>query len=289
MPRARSLAATILLLASPAMFAACSGGDKATKVATFDPETFRPQIEAVEAILYKETPPDYLETERVAGAIMLLQRAMDERAQTYPERQAAQDLLFLAAHADATGEGGYALPDLSQTRRSWERYRDDVFGEADWFRTDSPGVAEAQKPKLPTVDPGQVYDLVRVIERLDDLIEEGEATCEDLGEPEYEPGYEGPEGRAQIAAWNAFYRDWDERLNDMARYLPPQPPFDGDTEYLMAYQEVTGAMNELRFVATGTGDWATPFAYQWDSRFRAARAGLESARGRLAMLAGSGE
>jgi hypothetical protein len=282
MPRAPFLATVALVLAGAAILAACSGADDANDpVAVFDPQAFRPQIEAVEAILYKETPLDYAEAERAGWTLMQLQRAMEPHAKTFPQRQAVQDLIFLAANADALGEGGYAIPDLSLTRRNWERYRADVFGSADWFHQDAPRVADAQKRKPPTVDRGQVYELVRVIERLEDLIPEGERRCEDLGEPDYEPGYEGFAGRAQIDGWNRFYREWEERLTDIARRLPPQPAWDGHMEYVMAYQEVGTAMNELRFVTMGAGDWATPFLYQWESRFTAARSQLAQARARL--------
>jgi hypothetical protein len=262
--------------------AGCSGGSSSSHAAAeFDAETYRGEIEAVEAILYKTAPPDYSDESRAAAAIADLFDAISAGETNRLKRERAATLMFLSARADAAGDGGYAAPDLRATRDAWEKTRLELFGAADWFRSSSPGLATAQTRVVPTPSEGQLYELTRMMDRIDDLIRDGSRECADLGEPDYEPGYEGAEGRAQIGRWRRFARDWDDKLDYAASFMPAQPPFDGDSDFLFAYQDVGYALSELRLVAVGTGDWATPFDYQWQQRFESARAHVVSARARL--------
>lgn len=146
-------------------------------------------------------------------------------------------------------------------------------------------VPHLQPPR--PLDPQFVADLEFVIAEVRALIDDGRARCAELGEPGYEPGHEGLKGEAQIAAWNAFHREWDQALTDAASGLPPAPAWDTHLEAALAYQDVTRAIHELRLVTVGAGDWATPFESMWSSRFDTAVSFLDAAATRLAPPGGA--
>lgn len=274
--------ATVLtLIAAVTALAGCAGEpETGSATGLIAPESYRASIEAVEAVLYQPAPPDFGDPERAAAAVMDLYDAILERETDRRVRDAAATLIFTASRADIS-DAGYAAPDLGPLRERWEEVRADLFGEADWFRSTTAGVAAARTPEPPTVDPADRQALERVIDRLGRLIDRGRRECADLGEPSYEPGMEGWEGRQQIDAWNRFHRDWDESVTDAARRMPPRPPLDGVMAFVSAYQDVERAVAELRHVPSGTGVWPTPFEYQWTGRLDTARRHLEAARASL--------
>jgi len=276
----------LALVAGLLSLSACSGGSgsgSSSAQAQFDPEVYRAEIQAVEAVLYKQSPPDYADPGRAAAALTQLFDAIDHNEPDRTKRQRAQTLMFLSSRADQT-DVGYAAPSLRATRDEWEKARHELFGDADWFRTSSPDVAAAQTRTVPRPTEGQVYELTRVIDRLDDVVRDGRRECDQLGEPVYEPGFEGAEGRVQVERWGRFAIEWNERLDDTAKSFPAAPALDGDVDFTMAYQGISNAFSELRAVPVGVGDWATPFAYQWQQHFASAEAYLSEARTRLERL-----
>jgi hypothetical protein len=200
---------------------------------------------------------------------------------THPMRRGRVDeILYLASRADMTG-GGYALPDLRPIRNDWERIRADVFAPADWFQSGGADVDAAQRRPVPTVTDQQVYELTRVIERLEELIADGRDDCDDLGEPQYNLEAPGLAGRAQIARWNIWAREWSDDIDHVAGFLPRPPPWDGEQNFAMAYQEIDRAVGDLRLVPHGAGAWPTPFRYNWEQRFTSATHFLNDARNHL--------
>lgn len=261
----------------------CGGGSSRSEDvahAPFDPNEHRAQIEAVEAILYKRGPADHSDVDRATSSLVALHESVLSRQTGATKRSRAHALLLMTSQASFT-DVGYSSPDLSPLRERWEEVRMELFGPADWYRESTADVERAQAHPEPEIDPGRVYELSRVIDRLEDLIAVGRMECEELGEPVYEPGRVGYDGEVQIQQWNQFYRDWDERLSSAAEFLPPQPPLDGAADYLFAHQSVSRAFIELRLIPYGAGEWPTPFAYQWEQRFRAAEEHLNGARERL--------
>lgn len=153
----------------------------------------------------------------------------------------------------------------------------DPWGDARADPYDAPARAATPQP----LDPFFVSDLTFVIQNLGDLIADGRRQCDALGDPRYEPGYADAKGKAQIAAWQAFARDWSDRLDRVASDLPDPPDMDAQPGASLAYQDVGRAVQELRLVPVGAGDWATPFESLWSSRFATAEHHLNAARARL--------
>jgi len=244
-------------------------------------EPHREAIRAVESVLYRNTPPEFGDGDRVSDALLRLAEELAPPDAPYLARRRALRLYDLIGLASGMGDAGYALPDLGFLRAEWEQQRDALFAPAPWFgRSDAPLVA-AQTQRPTAVDPRDVTRLRHTVRRLEQLADAGEQEARELGEPTYESVAPGAAGRAQIERWNAWARRWDARVDDALRELPAQPPFDAELALVLAHQNTSRAAHELRLVPIGAGDWPTPFQYQWESRFRSARQLLAEQRAAL--------
>jgi len=247
-----------------------------------DAEAHREGIRAVESALYRQTPPELGDGDRVSNALLRLAEELAPPDAPYSARTRALRLYGLISLASGMGDVGYALPDLGPLRAEWEKQRDALFAPAPWFgRSDAPLVA-AQTQRPAALDPREVTRLRHTVRRLERLADAGEAEVRELGEPDYNSESPGSTGRAQVERWNAWARSWDARLDDALRELPPPPPVDAELALVLAHQNTSRAVHELRLVPQGVGDWPTPFQYQWESRFRAARQLLAEHRTSLA-------
>jgi hypothetical protein len=273
------LPAQIATLALLGAIASCSGGgdrDSADRD-RINPAGYRSEIETVEKVLYKQSPVGYGDAEAVADGLIRLHESIAEREMNPIARSRATGLLYLSSRADI-GEAGFVASDLGPIRTEWETLRAELFQAADWLAKGDVGLASVQRAPVPSADRQDLQALEHVIDRLARLIDEGRQACEELGEPEYDAEMPGPSGRRHIASWNEWSDGWTERVDDAAVRLPSQPPWTGEREYSMAYQEVSSAIRELRLVPNGTGMWATPFRSQWEQRFATASHHLNEAR-----------
>jgi hypothetical protein len=146
-------------------------------------------------------------------------------------------------------------------------------------------VAIAKQTVGEAIDPFVLSDLQFVMQNVRGLVAEGRERCAELGEPSYEPGDPGQAGRRHVAAWNRFSQEWNEDLTEAAASLPAPPDWDAQPEAALAYQDIGRAIQELRLVPVGTGEWSTPFESLWSSRFDIAEALLASASRQLDALA----
>jgi hypothetical protein len=276
----RVFAAALLLSATAG---GCTGGSddrSSTRRGALDPSPFRAEIQALERVLYINSPPEYGDCQAAASLLVELHAAVSSDVGNPTARSRVDEILFLSSYADV-GESGYAVPDLKPLRDRWEKIRADVFLPAEWFTAGGPAIDAGQRRPAPKADVRHTHELTRVIERLEELIGDGRDQCEHLGEPEYNVEAPGPRGRTQIGAWNEWSREWAAALDRVAGFLPPQPAWNGERNYSMAYQQVGAAIHELRFVPHGAGVWPTPFAYQWERRFNSAQTAIQTARGHL--------
>ena len=277
------LATAVLMVAATTIgCAAGSGDDAASRAGRINPTPFRAEIEALERVLYKTSPPDYGDAEAAASLLRRLHERVSGEAANPVIRGRVDEILFLASLADG-GDTGYALPDLGPTRERWEQIRAAVFAPADWFASGGDEIVSAQTRPAPTVTLQEVHELTLVIGRIERLVADGRRQCDELGEPQYSIEAPGAAGRAQIEGWRRWAREWDDAVNGVAAHLPPAPAWDGEPNYAVAYQEIERAIRELRLVPGGAGDWPTPFRYSWEQRFTAAGRALRAARESLSV------
>jgi hypothetical protein len=246
-----------------------------------DPEPYRNDLETAEAVLYKDAPVGYGDGDQVSAALYrAASRAMAASGDPV-QQEKARVLVAFAGEAGAVEDAGYALPDLGGLRTRWCEVRAEVFRDAEWFHEADAGPAAGRSAARPRASAADVHDVGEVVDRLNDLIRKGRRQVEDLGEPVYALELVDREGEAQIAHWQAWSRQWNEKLTDLARRLPPAPGLDDDGHYLLAYQGVAQAIADLRRVPSGVGAWPTPFRYQWERCFELAEQQLDAARQHL--------
>lgn len=271
----------LVLLVSVAAIAMSLRFESTQSADRLDAEAHREAIRAVESVLYRSTPPELGDGDRIAGALTRLASELAPADAPYLARRRALRLYDLIGLASGMGDAGYALPDLGLLRAEWEKQRDALFAPAPWFGQSGAPLVAAQTRQPAPVDPQEVTRLRHTVRRLERLADAGEAEVRALGEPDYALEAPGAAGRAQIERWNAWARSWDARVDDALRELPPAPRADAELALVLAHQNTSRAVNELRLVPQGAGDWPTPFRYQWESRFSAARELLAEPRAAL--------
>ncbi|HXV14171.1 MAG TPA: hypothetical protein VEC56_08185 [Candidatus Krumholzibacteria bacterium] len=249
--------------------------------AQIESSRYQREITDLEAVLYQEAPPSMTDFMSISAALHEMGFAIADREMGPGARDVASSVAMLAAQSEV-GEAGYALPDIAQLRHDWEALRSEHFSDEEWFRESTPAVESAQEVPAPTIDPSMIEDLLRAIDAIEALSDEGRRACEELGEPSYDFEQPGAEGEAHIEKWNDFARDWDEDVTRVATRLPSPPSWDADPELTAAYQDVTFAIRELRNATMGPGSWPVPFEGDWTARFDEAERLLSQARERLA-------
>ena len=249
--------------------------------ARLDSARYQREIEALESTLYQASTPSMSDFMTISSAFQDVGFAIADRELSAHNRGVASDVALLAAQADV-GEAGYSLPDVAQLRSDWESLRSQHFEEAAWFRQSTPEIEQAQVTSAPAVDPAMVDELLRAIDAIETLAEEGRHVCDALGEPFYDLEQPGPGGDAHIQKWNEFAREWDDDVSRVATRMPSPPAWDADPELTYAYQDIAGAIGELRHATMGSGSWPVPFKGDWTARFDEATRRLEQARARLA-------
>lgn len=245
-----------------------------------DSGRYQHEIESLESALYQQAPPSMADFVTISAAFHDVGLAIAGRELNSSSRDVASDVALLAAQSDV-GDSGYALPDIAELRADWESLRSERFVEAEWFRESTPIVEAAQVVPAPTVDPAMKDELESAIDLLEELAQEGRSACTELGEPFYDFEQPGPRGQAHIDRWNEFAREWDDKVSRTASRMPPPPAWNADSEFIVAYQDVTGSVRELRHATMGNGSWPVPFESEWSSRLDEALRLLGHARVQL--------
>ncbi len=121
-----------------------------------DAELHRDSIRAVESVLYRSTPPEVGDGDRVSDALLRLAESLAPAGAPFVARQRVLRLYDLIGLASGMEDAGYALPDLGLLRNEWERQRDALFAPAPWFGRSGAPLVAAQTSRPAAVDPAQV-------------------------------------------------------------------------------------------------------------------------------------
>jgi hypothetical protein len=245
-----------------------------------DSAKYQREIEALETTLYQEAPPSMTDFMTISAAFHDMGLSIADRELNPASRDVASDVAMLAARS-GVGESSFAVPDIGELRADWESLRSAHFADAEWFRASTPAVEAAQAVPAPSADPAIIGDLLRTIDEMEGLVQQGQSACTELGEPFYDYEQPGSSGYAHIDRWNEFAREWDDDVSRAASHMPAPPAWDADTEITMAYQEITSAIREMRHATMGSGSWPVPFEAEWSMRFGEALRLLEQSRSRL--------
>jgi hypothetical protein len=246
-----------------------------------DPDPYREQIRALEAVLYREGAADAATGSHVVYAARRLADAVHTNEAEPLATEASQEILAFAADIDQSDHVGFATLDLPAARASWAQVRGRLFVTAQWFA----GLETSAGRRVVRAGPGAggflAANLRRLSDQVADLITAGREETAGFGEIGVdvpEPSEEAAQLRSDWADWS---RDWDRRVNALATVLPPSPAAGASSELVLAHQGLANVVHALRLLPTTTSDVGIPSPRERQERFDAADSTLQQARERL--------
>ena len=99
-----------------------------------DPALVRPQIEAVEALVYAQQVSQFGHGTRIQRAAMVLYSAVMRAVSPLLGTRHGQKIVGFGSAVSQYEDAGYTTIDMTRVRRDWEELREEVFWEADWLR-----------------------------------------------------------------------------------------------------------------------------------------------------------
>lgn len=243
-----------------------------------DPAPFRTEIEALEKILYDPAPSGFVTADQVSSAAMQLGARFRDQAPGLKTSRAMARILSFASRTGAEADAGYSTLDLPSTRQRWEELRHDIFEPADWFRQSSDQLTQAQTPQPPKVDRRLVSAMQKLARDLEVLIVKGRPEAKAIGEPYVDAPERSAEMRRLGQQWDRWSRQWIRQLDRTGSRFPAQPPLDGDSRLLSAYNYLGAAMQHLRAIPYGANDSGITFRARRMSLFDQAQIAIDQAQ-----------
>jgi hypothetical protein len=252
-----------------------------------DAGPYRQQITQLEQQLYHEQPGGIDDAGRVAALARDLSLAVRGDGRDLRRLRAWGELFDYAGEVDAQAGVGYTTADLPQLRTRWEQVRNEVFVSVDWFRKSSPTLTGAQTRAPPLADPSTIRGLRDLATQLEAMIRTGRREALAIPEAGVDAALESSEARQAEQRWRQWSTRWLSQLDGVVRYMPSNPGPDADINVSMAYQELSRAIGELRFVTqTAASTTTIPFRHERERHFDSASHYLDEAGTYLATLGG---
>lgn len=217
--------------------------------AELDPTPFRVEIQALEAVLCRPSPPDLGGCERVAVL-----------AAELAQRVAAQP-----------GLGRLAA------------LRAELFVPAAWLRRSSSELVLGQQPEPPRADAIVRDGLVAWADALTALSAAGRSEMAAFGEQLVDAAEGSREERELVARWEACARGWDARVTRACAGAPPAPPRGDEPHLVQAHPPLGQAAHRLRMATVAAGDFSVPTRWWREQSLDRAGGALAEARRELAL------
>jgi hypothetical protein len=206
-----------------------------------DPAPYRPQIVAIEAVLYENGPMDQPRRSRLAEGMVTLGLQVTETP-GQPGKAFGYELAKLAALARRTR---LDFPvERTPLRHQWERIRGSLFADAAWYRRSPSDPVASAEPEPPPASPSALRSPNRderfVIEqataRLDLLLEQADRNLDLMDQPD------------SSAIRRDWITGWQRQLADVTRDLGPDPGPGVDVFFRQSHQDLTqgiGLLNQV--------------------------------------------
>ncbi|UCD24198.1 MAG: hypothetical protein JSW51_14415 [Gemmatimonadota bacterium] len=261
--------------------------DEAPTANKLDPNPYRTHITQLEQQLYLEQPGGFDDAGQVAALARDLSLAVRGDGRDLARLKAWGELFNYAGEVDAQADVGYTTANLPQLRTRWEQVRDEVFVRADWFRGSSAALTRSQTRAAPVAAPHTVRGLRDAVTQLEAMIRIGKTEALAIPEAGVDAALNTSEARQAEQRWRRWTDSWLRQLDGVVQYMPSQPGPNADVNVSMAYQELSRAISELRFVTqTAASTTTIPFKYEREGRFDAASRYLEQVRVYLRRVGG---
>jgi len=247
---------------------------------TLDPDTYRQDIQTVEAVLYQKAQPAASDLERISGAMFQLGSKALAQEEHPLRKEKARLIMTLASRGDLRGTEVTPEHDLERLRQEWETLRETAFQGSDWERTprarfDQTGMSDA-------VTAGEIHACNFVLDRLASLIEQGHWEVVALMTDFASSGDSPAEDVINLRSWQSWASDWEKRIQAALTGLPARPARHDASDYWRVHESLDRAVAELLMVPVGSGERNVPEPFQWERRFARAETALAESREHLA-------
>jgi hypothetical protein len=211
-----------------------------------NPEAYRAQIVAIDAILFEDRPLGEAERDTVGNTLLVMGRFAESDTTNTIAKTLGQNMRTLASLAKHTKVGTPLAG--SRLRQEWLRIRGSLFDDAAWFRRSSADSIEpslAGPPPRSALRPANAHERAGLDQTLFSLTSLTDRARRDL------PNEFASDLHRQFASDAVRELELDSLL------LGPVPPqFGIDVSYQSAYQYTADALRQMRIlVRLGTGDF----------------------------------
>jgi hypothetical protein len=265
-----------LVVAFTLALAAC-GGDIADEPAEVDAESYRVEIEALDALVFSHSLLNEGRRNVISMAFSDLADKMAHIDRSYGATTRGRAFRRLSEQVRQDSLSQASL------RGQWQRLRNDVFSYAEWFRYVDPSTGRelARPPR-----PADLAAAERVLEDLEKLIAEAYRDLSELGAISADR-HSGRPGRAHLESWKEWIESWPEAVDEVMQGMPEEPGDGVNLTYRMAHARLGYAADYLK--AAVSTNWLLPFQAAEEQQFAGAQIHLDSAREALRSLAASGD
>lgn len=129
------------------------------------------------------------------------------------------------------------------------------------------------EPELSTARTSTIEALLQAADAIEALAQ--------TGRNEFATEAPGSDDDAELEKWNAFAREWDDDVTEVATRMPSPPSWAEGGEVTESYQDLASALQELREATVGRGSSSVPSRADWSAHFTEVSRRLEQARARL--------
>lgn len=243
-----------------------------------NPNPFKPRIESLEEVLYKESPPDIGDGGFIGSITLDIAQQVRKNNPGWESTYSFAEILSYGSLTSREEDIGYGLINLPAARKRWEKLRKMHFTDAHWFNESYPELDELQFPKEPEASSEEIEELRYLADDIESLINDGLSEAMDFGEIYVDVPERGPETSELVSEWNDWVRSWTETVQSVGEGFPTRPSLNAEPDLLYAYQELEKAVHELNLLPHGGGDAAIPYKNERANRLNTSIYYVEQAR-----------
>jgi hypothetical protein len=237
--------------------------------ARLDPTPYRPMIEAMESVLYSPERPTREDRQVFGDAARALTVALRQPPPSGAQKRALEAIEPFALIADVDATHWDKL-DVVKTRMEWENLRGARFESAEWFKTGSPALREAQTSAAGRGVAGDAGLYQASLDQLKFLEAQMEVVLDALPQsvsdsnPDIYERYQAAQASAKINV-------------DRIRQNYPAPPHNLDRSWVKAYADLEAVAKAVPGMVRG-GINGVPNHNEGELRIRSARLALSRAQ-----------
>ncbi len=241
-----------------------------------DPETEKDLILQIEDILYDEPSIAFERGAQLEAITTELAGDVRSYDSDFSMKERTEAFFSYSSLIGSMLEVGYGGIDIETARREWEKLRDSVFTEAEWFRSSSP-LSAGDDREVPLASDAEansvsIESFDYTIRRLESLLALGKETGLSY------------DAENDTGGWDAFRDDWDSEIEELRRIFPDAPLSNDDEQIMKSYIFLTNALLELSSFSSSVSGEIIPDVHEREAHLDLAGDHIKKAREHLMLL-----